>query len=119
MNWLVLGGSLIGVLALAAVAHLLGLGGDARLDRAQVVQFAQDAGLADVEVAIDRAGMSALVRDGSRFLLVRRHGARFVAEPLGAPLTAQLDQRFLTIGRTTLDLGDAAGSWAARLRAIR
>ena len=118
MNWLLLGGSLAGVLALAGVAHVLKLGGDARLDPAQVAQFARDAGFADADIAIDRAGMSALIRDGTRFLLVRRHGARFVAEPLVAPLAARLDHRFLTIGRTTLDLGEAAGGWAARLRGL-
>ncbi len=112
-------GSLAAVLVMAAAARLLQLGGDTRLDRNEALHLARAQGFDVVDIALDRAGLAALVRDAAnRFLLVRRHGAHFVAQPLTPPLDARLDHRFLTLGRVTLDLGDQAGIWAANLRRI-
>lgn len=119
MNWMLLVGSLIGVLALAGIAHWLDLGGDARIDRDQAVQLAEEQGLVVADVALDRAGLAALVRDdANNFMLIRRHGAHFVAHPLRDAANARLDHRFLSLGKVTLDLGDQAGIWAASLRRL-
>ena len=119
MNWLMLGGSLAAVLALAAAARWLDLGGDARLDANAANALVEEQGFVPTETVLDRAGLAALARDAAgRVMLVRRHGAHFVAHPVDDCRSARLDHRFLTIGRTTLDLGDAASIWAARLRSL-
>jgi hypothetical protein len=120
VNWALLGGSLVAVLALALTARLLGLGGDARLSDESAVRSVTEAyHFEPQEIALDRAGFSALARDAAGgFMLVRRHGAHFIGERLSPPLSARLDQRFLTIGRTVLDLGEAAPVWAANLRRL-
>jgi hypothetical protein len=120
MNWLVLAGSLVAVLGLGWLSHAMRLGGDARIgdeDAARLIAKENHFDAADV--IVDRAGIGALAKDGAGgFLLIRRHGAHFVAERLQAPLMARLDQRFLTLGKTVLDLGEAAPVWAARLRTL-
>lgn len=117
MNWMLLGGSLVAIFALAGVARWLELGGDARIDREEAVRLAEEQGFIVADVALDRAGFAALVRDNDdNFMLVRRHGAHFVAHPLHDADTARLDHRFLSVGKVTLDLGDQAGIWAASLR---
>lgn len=123
MNWMLLIGSLVAIFALAGIARWLDLGGDARLDRDEVVRLAQEQGFAVADVALDRAGLAALVRDeANNFMLVRRHGAHFVAHPVRDAHQARLDHRFLSLGpenrRVTLDLGDQAGIWAASLRRL-
>jgi hypothetical protein len=117
---LMLAGSLAGVALLAGTAWLLGLGGDLRLSgEVDVRRIAADAGFDVHAMALDRAGLAALVRDrADRVFLIRRHGAHFVAERLTPPIDGRLDHRFLTLGRTTLDLGDDAAIWAASLRRV-
>jgi hypothetical protein len=130
MIWLVaakLAGSLVAILALAGISRWLGLGGDERIrDAAQARRLADEAvcGFTAVDVAVDRAGIGALLRDaGGRQLLLRRHGSRWVGRLLDGRVEARLDRDFLTIGsgeRTfgsvTLQLGAAAQVWAAGLR---
>ena len=123
MNWMLLVGSLVAIFALAGIARWLDLGGDARLDRAEAVRLAEEQGFAVADIALDRAGLAALVRDtANNFMLVRRHGAHFVVHPLRDATQARLDHRFLSLGpekqRVTLDLGDQAGVWAANLRRL-
>lgn len=119
MNWLLLGGSLAGVLALASIAHWLGLGGDARLDAATARDLIEEQGFEAEELVVDRAGFAALARNkAGQVMIVRRHGAHFVAHPVTGTATARLDHRFLSLGSTTLDLGDDAGIWAAKLRRV-
>ena len=127
MIWAQLAGSLIAVLLLAWAAKAMGLGGDVRLTRDDVLRIASDEGFQPAEVVIDRAGMAAIARDSlGRHMLIRRHGVNFVTRILHSPLDARLDQKMLTIGdgervfgRITLDLGDQAAIWAAGLRAVR
>lgn len=125
-----LGGSLIAILALAWLARWLGMGGDVRIrDEAHARELARQAvyGFEAVAVALDRAGIGALLRDADgRQMLLRRHGAMWVGRLLDANIEARLDQDFLTIGtgeRTfgtvTLQLGEAAQVWAAGLRHLR
>ena len=124
-----LGGSLVAILALAWIAHRLRLGGDARIrseDEARALADEALHGFEPVEIAIDRAGMGALCRDGQgRVMLLRRHGSHFAARLLDSHAHARLDRTFLTLataerrfGSVTFDLGDKAPVWAASLRRI-
>jgi hypothetical protein len=125
-----LGASLLAILALAWLARWLGLGGDVRIhDEADARRLASEAvfGFEPVDVAIDRAGIAALLKDADgRQLLLRRHGAMWVGRLLDEGVEARLDREFLTIGTgektfgaVTLQLGDAAQIWAAGLRHLR
>lgn len=125
-----LGVSLLAILALAGVARVLKLGGDVRIrDDAHAREIADElvCGFEAVDVALDRAGIGALLRDAQgRQLLIRRHGAAFAGRLLDADVDARLDQDFLTIGTSdrrfgtiTLYLGEAAASWAAGLRSLK
>jgi hypothetical protein len=124
-----MGASLFAILALAWIALRLGLGGDARIrDEAHLRELAEEAlyGFDPVEIAIDRAGLAALARDAEgRVMLLRRHGAHFAARLLDGHAHVRLDRTFLVVGTSdrrfgeiTLELGDAAGAWAASLRRL-
>nr|WP_137676895.1 hypothetical protein [Parerythrobacter lutipelagi] len=123
------GGSLVAIILLAWLVHKLGLGGDMRIrNEQQARELADEAesGFEPVEIAIDRAGYSAIMRDaGGRILLLRRHGANFAGRLITLRPDARLDQGFLTIfaddkpfGPVTLNLGNAAQEWAASLRRL-
>jgi hypothetical protein len=122
-----LAGSIIAILFLFWLAGRMGLGGDVRIrDADHARALAQDA-ICDFEPAqiiLDKAGIAALLKDASgRHMLVRRHGAQFVARVLDRHSESRLDQNFLTIGtaeksfgKITLNLGGEAQYWAAGLR---
>ena len=121
--------SLAAVLLLVLLARQLGLGGDVRLRgeaQARAESEAALGGFDPVDIAIDRAGIGALLRDGQgRVMLLRRHGAQFAARLLDSHADTRLDRNFLTIGtgettfgQITLDLGDRAQVWAASLRRL-
>jgi hypothetical protein len=122
-------GSLGAVSFLAFVAYQFGLGGDVRIrDEEQARTLADDAvcGFQTVDVALDRAGIGALLRDTQgRVLLLRRHGSHFVSRILDSHVGTRLDHNFLIIatgdrqfGTITLDLGAKAQIWAASLRRL-
>jgi hypothetical protein len=122
--------SIAAILALAWLAGRLGLGGDVRIrDEAQARRLASEAvyGFEPVSVALDRAGIGALLKDATgRQMLLRRHGAMWVGRLLDGNVEARLNQEFLTIGTgekafgaITLQLGEAAQVWAAGLRHLR
>lgn len=124
------GASLVAILLLAWLAARLKLGGDIRIrDEAHARALANEAvfGFDPVDIAIDKAGIGALLRDAQgRQMLLRRHGAQFVGRILDPGVDARLDRTFLTIGtgeksfgQVTLNLGDAAQVWAAGLRHVR
>ena len=124
-----LGGSLVAVLLLAAIAWKLGLGGDIRIrSEDQARQLAGEAiwGFDAVAVGLDRAGIAALLRDGQgRVMLLRRHGAHFAARLIESHSGVRLDRNFLTItaaepsfAAVTLDLGANAQVWAGSLRRL-
>jgi hypothetical protein len=126
---ILLGASLAAILLLTWSCRKLGLGGDVRLQgEAEARQLAAEAlcGFEATELALDRAGIAALLRDGQgRVLLLRRHGAHFAARLLDSHAFARLDRNFLTIGTgektfgsITLDLGDQAQIWAGSLRRL-
>ena len=123
------GGSLIAILALAWIAHRLGLGGDTRIrDEAHLRELAEEAlcGFEPVDIAIDREGMGALARDAQgRVMLLRRHGAHFASRLLDDHFRVRLDRNLLSVstgekrfGAITLDLGDKAPAWAASLKRL-
>jgi len=123
------GGSLVAILGLAWLARWMDLGGDVRLRDAEHARFLANAaieGFEPVDLALDKAGIGALLRDaGGRQMLLRRHGTAWVGRLLDYRTEARLDRDFLTIGTgektfgtITLHLGDAAGVWAAGLRRL-
>ena len=128
LQWaLQLGGSLAAILLLAWFARWLGLGGHVRLrdaDEACDLARAAVCGFDPKEVALDRAGIGALLRDSQgRVMLLRRHGAHFAARLLASHEGTRLDRNFLTLttdektfGTVTLDLGAEAQAWAGSLR---
>lgn len=132
VNWSLvgrLGGSLIAITLLYLVARQLGLGGDPRLaDADHARQMAHDGlyGFEAEDVALDRAGMSALLRDvAGRHALLMRVGNRFVARLVPDSAGARLDQALLSIDLDEpglppiiLNLGDKAQYWASGLRHI-
>ena len=124
------GGSLAAILLLAWFARHLGLGSDLRLRDAQVARRLADEALCGFDaqdVVLDRAGIGALLRDSAgRIMLLRRHGARWVARLLDSHAEVQFDRTFMTIvtndkafGAITLDLGDQVQFWSSSLKRIR
>jgi len=83
MNWALLAGSLAGVLGLALVAKLLGLGGAelASEEEAMAIAEAERPGFVAVSAVLaeDRQSAAVTGADGQR-LRIRRHGAQFIAE---------------------------------------
>lgn len=125
-----LAGSIVAILFLAWLAHRLGLGGDLRIrDEAHARALADEVycGFNAVDVAIDRAGIAALLKDAQgRHLLIRRHGAFFAGRLLDSHSESRLHQNFLTIGtgektfgKITLNLGAEAQHWASGLRHLQ
>ncbi len=122
-------GSLIAILLVSWLARIMGLGGDIRLrNEEEVRELARVANITfePVDIAIDRAGIGALLRDSAgRIMLVRRHGVNFAARLLTSHHGSQLDRNLLTIasgermfGAVTLDLGSEAQVWAGSLRRL-
>ncbi len=125
-----LAGSIVAILFLAWLAKYLKLGGDLRIrsdEQARAIAGQVLYGFEPVDIAIDKAGIGALMRDaGGRHLLVRRHGAQFAGRLLDRHSDTRLDQNFLTVGtgektfgKVTLNLGPQAQYWAAGLRHLR
>lgn len=125
-----LAGSIIAILFLAWLARHWQLGGDVRIrseDQARCIADEIICGFDPVDIAIDKAGIGALMRDAKgRHLLVRRHGAQFAGRLLDRHSETRLDQNFLTVGTgettfgtVTLNLGEQAQYWAAGLRHLR
>ena len=121
--------SLLAILALAWLARRMGLGDDVRIrdeDHARELAKAAVCGFGAADIALDRAGIGALLRDSQgRVMLIKRHGAHFAARVLDTHADARLDRNFLTIGsgektfgKVTLNLGDKAQVWASSLRRL-
>jgi hypothetical protein len=121
--------SIVLILGVAWLSRKLALGTDVRLrceDEARALARAAVCGFEPTELALDRAGIGALLRDAQgRMMLLRRHGAQFAARLLDNHADTRLDRNFLAIGTgerfyepVTLDLGDQAQVWAASLRRL-
>ncbi|HEV7234050.1 MAG TPA: hypothetical protein VGN36_07365 [Sphingorhabdus sp.] len=125
-----LAGSIAAILFLWWLARHWQLGGDVRIrseDQARALADEIVCGFDATDIAIDKAGIGALLRDAQgRHLLIRRHGALFAGRLLDRHSETRLDQNFLTVGtgeRTfgtvTLNLGEQAQFWAAGLRHLK
>jgi hypothetical protein len=111
-----LGGSIAAILFIAWFARFLRLGGDVRIrseEQARDIANETCCGFDPVEIAIDKAGIAALLRDAEgRHLLVRRHGVQWAGRLLDRHNDSRLDKNFLTVGTgektfgsVTLNLG--------------
>lgn len=92
MNWLVLGGSLVAVLATAGLVAWLGLGRGAVIAEEQAARLAEQLlhDFTSRDVFVDRQGRSALVRgDDGSFALLRIQGAHPVARRINSPIAMQ------------------------------
>src|SRR3546814_14375266 len=82
-------------------SDLMGLGADPRIqDAAQAIRLAEEAeaGFGGVEVARDRPGFAAIVRNAEgRMLLIRAHGNNFPARTVDASVIVRLGQAFITV----------------------
>ncbi len=125
-----LAGSVAAILFIAWLARHWQLGGDVRIrTKEQACAIADEiiCGFSPVDVAVDKAGIGALLRDQEgRHLLIRRHGAQWAGRLLTAYGDTRLAQNFLTVGTgeklfgaVTLDLGPDAQNWAAGLRRLK
>ena len=125
-----LGGSIAAILFIAWFARFLRLGGDVRIrseEQAREIANETCCGFDPVEIAIDKAGIAALLRDAEgRHLLVRRHGVQWAGRLLDRHNDSRLDKNFLTVGTgektfgsVTLNLGSQASRWAAGLRHLK
>lgn len=125
-----LGASLVAVLFVAWLVKAMGLGADPRIaDDAHALRLAEEAeaGFGGVDVARDRAGFAAIVRNGEgRMMLIRAHGNHFAARGVDGDVVGRLDKDFLILttperrfGSVSLQLGRDAGIWASRMRALR
>ena len=115
---------------IAWFARFLRLGGDVRIrseEQAREIANETCCGFDPVEIAIDKAGIAALLRDAEgRHLLVRRHGVQWAGRLLDRHNDSRLDKNFLTVGTgektfgsVTLNLGSQASHWAAGLRNLK
>lgn len=122
-----LAGSIAAILFIAWLARFWRLGGDVRIQsEGQARDIAEElmCGFNPVDIAIDKAGIAALMRDEQgRHLLIRRHGVQWAGRLLDRHSESRLDYNFLTVGTgektfgtITLNLGEQAQKWAAGLR---
>lgn len=125
-----LAGSLTAIFFIAWLARHWQLGGDVRIRTKEEARAIADeimCGFEPVDIAIDKAGIAALLRDESgRHLLIRRHGAQWAGRLLTEYGDTRLAHNSLTVGTgeklfgsVTLDLGPDAQSWAAGLRRLK
>jgi hypothetical protein len=125
-----LAGSIAAILFLFWLANFWKLGGDVRIrseDQARALADEIICGFDATQIAIDKAGIGALLRDANgRHLLIRRHGALWAGRLLDRHTETRLDQNFLTVGtgertfgKITLNLGEQAQYWAAGLRHLK
>lgn len=109
MNWLPLAGSIAGVLGLAWVARLLGLGGAAIGSDAEARGIAEEslAGFSAETAIVSSDGAAALVRgDDGSLMLLKVHGANIVSRHLSPPVTAIGSSEGVTLATGERMFGD-------------
>ena len=122
-------GSLAAILVLAGIAWALKLGRSTRIEDVQhAMALARDAdsSFEPVEAAVSHDGVCAIIADAAgRIMVLRSHGAQFAGRVLEPGSTTQVESHTLTVtpadrryGPVTLDLGDQAQAWAARIDAL-
>ena len=126
-------GSLAAILALAWLVRKMKLGPPVRIenaDHARELAEEQLDGYEPVEIAVDRAGYGAIMRDAAgRIMVLKPHGAHVAGRILTSHASCRLNRNQLTLGTAdkrfgsiTLDLGEdretGAAHWAASLRRL-
>ncbi|MCA0903592.1 hypothetical protein [Qipengyuania aquimaris] len=122
-------GSLVAILALAGLAFALRLGPAPRLEDEQAARAAADeavSGFDPVDIALDRGGAGALMRDAAgRILLLRQHGSHFAGRVLTGAAEVSLDGDALLIdtaekryGAARLEVSDPS-AWMQAIEAIQ
>ena len=121
-------GSLVAILALAAIAWAMKLGPEQRLkSREEALEAAEEAvsGFSAVALALDADGRGALLRDAQgRVLLLRPHGTHFAGRVLTAAAKACLEGDALVIDTAEKRYGaarlrvDDADAWMQAIEAI-
>lgn len=120
--------SLVAILALAALAWWMKLGGAPLLDSEAAVHDAAgevDDGFAPVAAVAARDGMGALARDQSgRIMVIKRHGNRLAGRILGPAARARIEGTNLAVdtgeawfGTVMLDL-PAPEAWADAINRV-
>jgi len=119
-------GSLVAVAFLVILAWRLGFDGAPQLEgEAHARSFAHDVpgGFDPVDIAMDRSGHAALLRDAAgRLVLVAPAGAHFVARPLPPDTTVASEAGRLVVSASgvsvSLELGQAADDWEQAIAAL-
>ena len=121
-------GSLVAILALAAIARAMKLGPERRLTSPEeAVEAAEQAvsGFGAVALALDADSRGALLRDAQgRVLLLRPHGTHFAGRVLTAAARARLESDVLVIDTAEKRYGaarlrvDDADAWMQAIEAI-
>ena len=109
MDWFLLAGSVAGVLALAVIAWLLGLGGAAIANEAQARRAAEEGhiGFQAEEAFVSSDAKAALVRGGDGdWMLLKVHGASLAARHLPPPLAARAAEDGVMIATGERMFGD-------------
>ena len=111
MNWALLAGSVAGVLGLAAIAWMLGLGGGTIADAEEAKRIAADSlsGFDPVEAIVSQNGAAALVegQDGTVALL-KAHGVHVAARRLARPVPIEVTPSGVRIASGERMFGDVA-----------
>ncbi|MBY6015427.1 hypothetical protein KUV75_11020 [Qipengyuania gaetbuli] len=121
-------GSLVAILALAAIARAMKLGPERTLkSREEALEAAEEAvsGFSAVALALDADGRGALLRDAlGRVLLLRPHGTHFAGRVLTAAARARLEGDALVIDTAEKRYGtarlrvDDADAWMQAIETI-
>ena len=121
-------GSLVAILALAAIARAMKLGPERTLkSREEALEAAEESvsGFSAVALALDADGRGALLRDAQgRVLLLRPHGTHFAGRVLTAAARARLEGDALVIDTAEKRYGtarlrvDDADAWMQAIEAI-
>lgn len=129
MNWMLLSGSLVAIVAMTLAARWLGLGIEPHIaDQDHARRLADEAcfGFQPADIAISQDGAAAVLHgQDDRLMVIRRHGNHFVARLIGPPVSCRLDRQKLILrsgetmfGEVALDLGDRAAAWADTIHRI-
>lgn len=121
-------GSLAAVAFLVLMARRLRLGGEPEIaDESEARELADNAlcGFEATEIALDRKGRGALLRDGrGRIMLLAPHGSRFIARLLNSHASAHLLGEYLEVATgerrlatVVIDIADAA-AWCRAIDAL-
>lgn len=129
MNWMLLAGAFVAVVAMTLTARWLGLGVEPHIaDQDHARRLANEAhfGFQPIDIAVSRDGTTALLHgQGDRLMLIRPHGNHFVGRLIGPSISPRLDGQKIILssgetmfGEVSLDLGDQSASWAEKIRRI-